>query len=325
MTAAPARRRMTGLSLIELMIALLLSLLVAGGAITVFVSNTQTSRVTEGVARIQENARAAFELMSRDLRGGRTTACRFDNRIENATGATDWWIPDTIGDFVRGYGPSEAFPDSAFGTATGSRIDGTAALQIITAGSPVYYVSAHNQTTRQITLNDANHELSTDDIAVVCDFGPPDVGLASVFQISSATDGSAVISHDVDLGPAGSVYRYGCFEGRTDCSDTRQWPAMVSRLEAVRWYIGQNDRGGQSLFREDPFDGLDPLEIVDNVDSMTLSYLSAGAAAYSATPGDWATTRSVRIELNLSSAPGTAGPGVGLTRRFVQTINVRNT
>ena len=57
-----------GLSLIELMIALLLGLLVVGGAIGIFTSNRRAYNATESLSRVQENARVAFEMMSRDVR-----------------------------------------------------------------------------------------------------------------------------------------------------------------------------------------------------------------------------------------------------------------
>ena len=62
-----------GVSLIELMVALVLGLLVVGGAIGMFISNKQAYSATESVGRVQENSRLAFELMARDKkveRGG---------------------------------------------------------------------------------------------------------------------------------------------------------------------------------------------------------------------------------------------------------------
>ena len=58
--------RQLGLSLVELMVALVLGLLVVGAAIGVFLSNRQTYTATESLGRVQENARVAFELMARD-------------------------------------------------------------------------------------------------------------------------------------------------------------------------------------------------------------------------------------------------------------------
>ena len=63
-----ARNAVRGLTLVELMIAMMLGLLVVGSATAIFISNRQTYRATEGLGRVQENGRMAFELMARDLR-----------------------------------------------------------------------------------------------------------------------------------------------------------------------------------------------------------------------------------------------------------------
>ncbi|HSD16082.1 MAG TPA: prepilin-type N-terminal cleavage/methylation domain-containing protein [Thermomonas sp.] len=68
-------RRDAGFGLIELMISLLLGLLVLGAAIAVFQSNQRTFGANEGQNRIQEGARAAYEMMSRDIRAAGGTAC----------------------------------------------------------------------------------------------------------------------------------------------------------------------------------------------------------------------------------------------------------
>ena len=68
-------RRAGGFSLIELMIAMVLGILVMGAAFAVFMSNQNTYRANEGLNRIQESARTAVELMSRDIRAAGGSAC----------------------------------------------------------------------------------------------------------------------------------------------------------------------------------------------------------------------------------------------------------
>ncbi len=64
-----------GFGLIELMISMVLGLLVLGAAIAVFQSNQRTFNANEGQNRIQEGARAAYEMMARDIRAAGGTAC----------------------------------------------------------------------------------------------------------------------------------------------------------------------------------------------------------------------------------------------------------
>lgn len=61
-------RKQQGLTLVELMIAMTIGLLLLGGIIAIMISSRQTYRVNEALSRMQDNARYAFQLMSRDIR-----------------------------------------------------------------------------------------------------------------------------------------------------------------------------------------------------------------------------------------------------------------
>ena len=74
MSRLPTRAH-AGFGLVELMISMVLGLLVLGAAIAVFQSNQRTYSANEGQNRIQEGARAAYDMMSRDLRAAGGTAC----------------------------------------------------------------------------------------------------------------------------------------------------------------------------------------------------------------------------------------------------------
>ena len=69
------KRVHVGFGLIELMISMVLGLLVLGAAIAVFQSNQRTFDANEGTNRIQEGARVAYELMSKDIRAAGGAAC----------------------------------------------------------------------------------------------------------------------------------------------------------------------------------------------------------------------------------------------------------
>lgn len=57
-----------GMTLIELMVALAIGAFLMLGAITVFIQSRTTFRITESVARIQENARFAIDALEPDIR-----------------------------------------------------------------------------------------------------------------------------------------------------------------------------------------------------------------------------------------------------------------
>lgn len=63
----PSRRHQQGLTLVEIMVALTISLLLMAGVIQVFLSNKVSHNLQNGLGRLQENARAAMDVLSRDI------------------------------------------------------------------------------------------------------------------------------------------------------------------------------------------------------------------------------------------------------------------
>jgi type IV pilus assembly protein PilW len=61
-------QRQSGISLVEIMVALVLSLILTGGAIQVYLSAKQGYRSQEGYSRLQENGRYALEMIASQLR-----------------------------------------------------------------------------------------------------------------------------------------------------------------------------------------------------------------------------------------------------------------
>src|ERR1700761_1315803 len=60
-------RYQSGVSLIELMVAMVLGLIVAGGIVTVFISTSSSNRVQTQLAHLQEEGRFAITHMTQDL------------------------------------------------------------------------------------------------------------------------------------------------------------------------------------------------------------------------------------------------------------------
>jgi len=57
-----------GLTLIELMIAMLLGVFLIGGILQIFISTKQSYRMQENLSRLQENGRYAIDFIARDIR-----------------------------------------------------------------------------------------------------------------------------------------------------------------------------------------------------------------------------------------------------------------
>lgn len=85
------RNSQKGLSLIELMIAMLIGLFLISGVVKVFVDSKRTYVFQQALARIQENGRIAMEFLGRDIRMAGYTGCAggefssITNTLNNST------------------------------------------------------------------------------------------------------------------------------------------------------------------------------------------------------------------------------------------------
>lgn len=77
-------RFQTGMTLIELMVALAIGMFLMLGAVTVFMQGRTTFRVTESISRLQENARFALDAIEPDVRMARYWG--LTNRAETIRG-----------------------------------------------------------------------------------------------------------------------------------------------------------------------------------------------------------------------------------------------
>lgn len=69
-----------GLTLVELLVALIIGLVLVGGVAQIFVSNKQAYHLSDELARMQESARYAFYVLSRDLRMAGYLGCNSRSR-----------------------------------------------------------------------------------------------------------------------------------------------------------------------------------------------------------------------------------------------------
>lgn len=351
------RRHARGVTLVELMIALVLGLVVTGAALALFATNRRTYIATESLGRIQENVRTSFELMARDLREGAGNACGNDitevNVLKNPAGR---WYTDWAGG-IRGYSDATAFPDAAFGTARAQRVAGTDAIELKSAVNDGVPIVEHVAASAQFKLNTVNHGFSVGDIAVACD-----PGHAAVLQVTGpaavpGTNAEIVHNTGASVSPGnctkglggegiqsacttgGIEYTFGCFNGdKATCTAAdEKWPAILAKLRASRWYVGYNGRdGGQgrSLYQSVLANSGGVLntvsqEIAEGVRDMQISYLLNGAADYveansAWTTGDIANIVAVRIVLVIQGQDQAGTDGNALQRSLEHVVTIRN-
>lgn len=337
--AAP--RLMRGLSLIELMIALLLGLLVVGGAIGIFVSNRRTYNATESLSRVQENARVAFEMMSRDVREAGGTPCAKNlptgNVLEQPN--TRWW--SRWGDGVHGYENASTSVTFKEDPVSNNVVAGTDALDVMTGSAFPGLTVVDNDPGNE--TNSANFKLNQKpgdagfkdgDIVMACDYRQ-----ASILQITNVQDTSATVVHNT----GGSQSPGNCSKGLgvpTDCSSPNGnryeygTNSLLVKLLAARWYVGTNPNGGRSLYRAmlqatGGNAAVTKEEVVDGVAGMQLTYLLPAIDPddyidATAVGTRWSEVTAVRITIQLESDRRDGTDNQTLKRNLEHVVSLRN-
>lgn len=72
-----------GLSLVEILVAITVSMILLGGVLQIYVNSKQTYRVEENLSRLQENGRFIMDTMSRDLRMAGYSGCSTFGPVTN--------------------------------------------------------------------------------------------------------------------------------------------------------------------------------------------------------------------------------------------------
>lgn len=271
--AAPAR--MAGLSLIELMIALLIGTLLIFGLIQLFTASRTAYQLSEGLSRVQENGRFAVDFLQRDLRiaghfgcvndqahtqtdplGLATTfsadstfpsladhALRFDVSIEgfDATGTA----PEDVIDITAAEdGWNGGFAGSAIEAATPNRVAGSDIVvlrYLVPEGVPVTDIVTAPPASP--AYPQFNFDASRWD---VLRSGVSDPGLFAVADCLSVTvfQSSTDPSTGLVMPTAAAPLNQGGFHHVYTPGQT-----MLHRVESMVYYVGTNGSGGSSLYR----------------------------------------------------------------------------
>lgn len=258
---------MRGFSLLELLIALTISLLITAAVGYVYISSLQAYRTQGALSRLQEGARYAFEFLGKDVRMTGASGCAFSTSANALNTPTDWY-KDLFGRPLQGTNDTLA-GDACTAWATPCLVGRDTVTGLLADISQEHIVQSHNTggAPPQITL-DTGAGLSAGQLLVATDCSH-----AAVFQATAVT--GAVVDHaasgtpgnaTVNLGVGGAVYGY--------LLGSRVYP-----LKAATYYIGTNPAGEPALYRQVPVvtsatvtaaPGAE--ELVEGVENMQITY-----------------------------------------------------
>jgi len=255
-----------GLSLIELMIAIVISSFLVLGLVQVFSAARNAYQLSEGLSRTQENGRFAMDFLQQDIRMAGHFGCVNDQARRQSTDVlTSHFTAGGTLDFgysIRGY--EDATPASL--TLNPARVGGTDSivLRFLSAtGVPVKLVDLSDAASPALEIDPAKWSVLTEngegDSTL---FGVADCAFADVFDAQSAspTTGKVVVPVAVDL------TRYG--------ASPQGGPAQLYRAEALVYYIGLGASGQRALFRARiaPGNVTTSEELVEGVEDLQFRY-----------------------------------------------------
>ena len=310
-----------GLTLIEIMIAVTLSLILLAGIMQIFLSSKQSYNIQQALSRVQENARLVTDIMLRDVTASGYMGC---------LGATDNVI-NTLADQASTYN----FTAAIEGVEGGPGNPDSITIRRVSEGTAIPVAEPMTGLTAPIVLDDGHinySSLKQWDVVTVSDCAG-----AAVFMITndpSSSDG--VIERTT-----GVAATSGINQGQSNSIDDLQrifgsetaTTAKIYRVGSTSYQVLPSESGKtKSLF-------LSGNELVEGVEDLQIQYGIANTPASTSTPSiaeqyvdaddvtNWNDVMSVRMTFIVNSGEMIVNPGNGdgrLKKTFTTTIRLRN-
>ena len=327
--------RQSGFTIVEIMVAMVVSLVLLGGVLQIYISSKQTYTMAENVSRMQENARFAMNILTKEIRMAGFMPCRktgnFVNTL-NGGGPSNF----ATGAIVGYEGGVSTFPGEfpATGTSAGDRVADTDALWVMRGGNESYTVVSHNPSSANFKLNDL-HTLEDFDLLLICD-----ATNAALFQTTNVNSANVTVVHNTGVGTPGNCTK--SLGGNGDCSDTTNIEqhtygddSQVVKFESKGYFVGVSASGNsRSLYRvrlanvsgsiqavtEELLEGIETMQLLYGVDTDDDGEPEQYITANNVTGGiEWNDVVSARVSLMVHTPEEVA------TEDDIKTYNVAGT
>ena len=295
------RTAQVGVSLVELMIAITLGLVAVGAAMSIFLANRKSFALVEGLARVQENARFAVDMLSRDIREAGGVVCGGNLTPVNIVPSGNAWATWDRG--LVGDDWNSGFPEPTSGSP----------LKIANTDSLLLWSASSGGTPIQITQHTINavNNTGTFTASTTPGYTPDDV--------VTACDGSQLVTFVVDSVSVGD--KTVSYSDGASLTKAIAAGGFLNTLSAELWYVGQSTPGAASslrrISRSKTTGSTQNDEMVEGVTNMQIQYLLGDATGApvatsyvdAASVTDWKKVIAVRIILTLATqdSVGTTG------------------
>jgi len=302
--------RQRGFSLVELMVAMGLSLLLLAGAVSVLYSTRLTYTENERLARIQEAGRTTIEIISRDARASGFAGCnrldpdKFDNVLDDDTSLL-WNFQERIYGFEATGGGWDPALDADL-TPDASADSDILLLRTSRQGLPVFRTVASTlDPTAAISIRREPGQAVTPGQTMVIS----DCEYTSVFVATDMVDGGAAdlatIEHGTDVVSATKAVNE--FDSVTA---NFKIDALVTPVDTVIYYVrpmaaGEGPGLWQKIGAEDPqllVEGVENMQIRFGVDTDNNLVVNEYVTADDVDAGDnWGNVISISIAILVRS------------------------
>ena len=251
-----SKGRQKGLSLVELMIAMVIGLILLTGILQITIANSDNSRMHEQMSRVQEAGRFAIDILSKDIRMADFWGCAssLSKITNNLNPAGSGYAGLTFDNGVVGEDGASGGPDSI--TLSGAYGTG------LTIQPP--YGPQANSNVKVL----ADNPLEQFDIVLLSDCLAGDI-----FEITNANPGgSGTVDHNtgtVAIGPGNYNPSPTCVSGHC-LSKVYEGDASIYRMQSLTYSIQQAAFQEPKLVRS--LNGGTPVELVSGVEDMQFDY-----------------------------------------------------
>jgi type IV pilus assembly protein PilW len=159
--------RLRGVTLVELMIALVIGLILTAGATQIFLGSKETYRTSEALSRVQENGRMALQLLAREIRQADYFGCQ-----DNLTSVFSQ-LNTTAGFDPLGDGGLDVSDD------TGPNDTDSITLRSVKADDDLYLTNQPSGNAETLTMNEPR-AVAQGDIMIITDCRSADM-----FQVTN--------------------------------------------------------------------------------------------------------------------------------------------
>ncbi len=267
----------TGMTLIEIMIALLIGAFILGGVIQLFIGSKQTYRMQEGLSRLQENGRFAMDFLAKDIRMAGFIGCNSGATLTNNLNSPTDFL-NNFGTAIQGFESTSATAwTPTINAAITSPLGGSDVITIRRADGQSFTVTAHPASTSPPKVGD--EPLTLDATATSTNLKTTgflksngannyttvvvsDCSAAAVFQVTGVA--GTVLSHNIG---ANASPCEPC--NATDDLGKTYVGAQVYPINTISYYV-RTSNGQPSLYRR--VGSNDAQELVEGIEQMQILY-----------------------------------------------------